>query len=113
MAEKRIKCLVNGKIVLLNDKAYKIAKRFYGAVSEVEMAQAKPIELQKPLLKPTLKPTIIKPPIKQPEVIEVKEEGDPLVEATVKEETIDAGDPVTDEKPVVKKAPVKRKAAKK
>jgi len=105
MAEKKIKCLVNGRTVTLTEQAFKLAKRHFGAISEDELQRAKPVELQKPLIKPTIKPVILKPPIK--EIPEVKvPESDPMTE--VKPEEPDAsGDPVAEKK--VKKVPVKRK----
>lgn len=102
MAQEKIKCIINGKVQNLTPAAFKLAKRFYGAVSEEEMKIAKPAELQRPLMKPT----IIKPPIKQPEVIEPKEEvieGDPKSETSVTEPEVKAGDPKSAE--VKKTAP--------
>lgn len=76
MAQDKIKCIVNGKPQLLTPAAYKMAKRFFGAVSEEDAKLAKPVELQRPLMKPV----IIKPPMKQPEVV-APPEGDPMAEA--------------------------------
>jgi hypothetical protein len=108
MASK-VKCIINGKSHFLSEAAFKVAKRFYGAVSEEELKLSKPVELSKPLIKPTMNPTIIKPPLKVPEVkVPEVTEGDPAtveVKASVPDVT---GDPIT-EKVVVKKAPVKRK----
>jgi len=112
MADKKIKAIINGKMITLSEAAFKVAKRFYGAVSETELQLSKPVELSKPLIKPTMNPVIIKPPLK--EALEAKlpdiivKGGDPVaveVKASVPDVT---GDPVT-EKAVVKKAPVKRK----
>ena len=109
MAGTKIKAIINGKTISLSEAAFKVAKRFYGAVSEEELRLTKPIELSKPLIKPTMKPIIIKPPLKAVPEVKLPEvtEGDPaaVVKASVPDVT---GDPVT-EKPVVKKAPIKRK----
>ena len=79
-------------------------------ISEEELKLTKPIELSKPLIKPTMKPVIIKPPLKAVPEVKLPEvtEGDPAaveVKANVPDVT---GDPIT-EKPVIKKAPIKRK----
>jgi hypothetical protein len=104
MAEKKVKVLIGNKTISLSPAAYKIAKRFYGAVSEEELQLAKPIELQKPLIRPTMKPVIIKPPLK--EVPEVKvPEGDPMVIEAPKFIDDVTGDPVKS----VTKAKAKRK----
>lgn len=91
MADK-ITCVVNGKIQKLTPSALKIARRFYGAVSEEEVAARKPEELKRPLMKPV----IIKPPMKEPEMIKPPE-GDPKSEQTVDSTAIVSGDPKTAE----------------
>jgi len=106
MASK-VKCIINGKSHLLSEAAFKVAKRFYGAVSEEELKLSKPVELSKPLIKPTMKPVIIKPPLKEVDVMVLK--GDPVTEVTKMSVPDISGDPVTEPKAVVKKAPVKRK----
>jgi len=107
MADK-VKCIINGKSITLSAAAFKVAKRFYGAISETELQLSKPTELQKPLIKPTMKPIIIKPPLKEvPEVNVIVTVGDPVTEVTKMSIPDISGDPVT-EKPV-KKAPIKRK----
>lgn len=90
MAQDKIKCIVNGKPQLLTPAAYKMAKRFFGAVSEEDAKLAKPVELQRPLMKPV----IIKPPMKQPEVV-APPEGDPMAEVpeATEEKT---GDPLAE-----------------
>jgi len=111
MADK-VKCIINGKSITLSAAAFKVAKRFYGAISETELLLTKPVELSKPLIKPTMKPIIIKPPLKSVPEVKVPEvtEGDPAavkVNTSVPDVT---GDPVTEApKAVVKKAPIKRK----
>ena len=93
MAGAKIRAIINGKTITLSEAAFKVAKRFYGAVSEEELRLSKPVELSRPLIKPTMTPTIIKPPLKVPEV-KVPEGGDPAAvefKASVPDVT---GDPV-------------------
>jgi len=109
--EELVKAIINGKSVRLSKAAYKIASRFFNAVSEEDLKKARPAELAKPLLRPTIKPVIIKPAIKEPEVkapeLPAELQGDPMAEKV--EETVEVGgDPVV-EKKVTKKAPAKRK----
>ena len=112
MADKKenvVKVIIKGRPKTVSLAAYNIGKKHFGMVSEEELQLTKPIELSKPLIKPTMKPVIIKPPLKVPEIPTVIiQGGDPAaveVKASVPDVT---GDPVT-EKPVVKKAPIKRK----
>ncbi len=105
MKDKLIRCIVNGKLQNLTPSAYKIARRFYGAVSEEEVASRKPEELKRPLMKPT----IIKPPLQKPEVIKPPE-GDPKSEQTVDSTEVISGDPKTAE---VAPAPAPRPKAEK
>ena len=98
MKDKLIKCIVQGKVQNLTPSAYKIARRFYGAVSEEEVAARKPEELKRPLMKPV----IIKPPMKEPEVIKPPA-GDPKAETPTDNAEIISGDPKA-EKPVKKPA---------
>jgi len=125
MADKKIRAIINGKTISLSEAAFKVAKPFYGAVSEEELKTSKPIELSRPLIKPTMKPIIIKPPMKEVDVM--VSVGDPVTEVTVMsvpdisgdpkgtivEEvkvTADvASDPMGQKEPPAKKAPVKRK----
>lgn len=112
MKDKLIKCIVQGKVQNLTPSAFKIAKRFYSAVSEEEVAARKPEELKRPLMKPV----IIKPPMQQPEMIK-STEGDPKSEQTVDSTATVSGDPKTAEttptaKPKAEKKPV-RKSTKK
>jgi hypothetical protein len=111
MAGTKIKAIINGKTITLSEAAFKVAKRFYGAVSEEELKLSKPTELSKPLIKPTMKPIIIKPPLKAVPEVKLPEvtEGDPATEEVKASEPDVTGDPVTEPKAVVKKAPVKRK----
>ena len=106
MAGTKIKAVINGKTISLSEAAFKVAKRFYGATSEEELQLSKPTELTRPLIKPTMQPVIIKPPMKEVDVMVLK--GDPVTEVTKMSVPDISGDPVT-EKPVIKKAPVKRK----
>lgn len=110
MAQDKIKCIVNGKPQLLTPAAYKMAKRFFGAVSEEDAKLAKPVELQRPLMKPV----IIKPPMKQPEVV-APPEGDPMAEVpgSTEEKTGDPLAELPDEPTVDSTAPVDEAKAKK
>lgn len=109
MADK-VKCLVNGRQITLSKKAFELARKFYGAISEEELKAAKPVELMKPLIKPTARPVILKPPLK--EVPEVKlpdviiKDGDPAAEVKAAAPDV-TGDPVV-ERPTVKKVPAKK-----
>lgn len=110
MKDKLIKCVVQGKVQNLTPSAYKIARRFFGAVSEEEVASRKPEELKRPLMKPV----IIKPPMQKPEVI-APPEGDPKAEPIVAETApIVSGDPKTAETPKQKaeKKPARKPAKK-
>jgi hypothetical protein len=109
--EELVKAIINGKTKKLSKAAYKIASRFFNAISEEDLKKARPAELEKPLLRPTIKPVMIKPAIKEPEVktpeMPAELQGDPMAEKV--EETVEVGgDPVV-EKKVTKKAPAKRK----
>jgi len=91
--EELVKAIINGKSVRLSKAAYKIASRFYGAVSEEDLKKARPAELERPLLRPTIKPVMIKPAIKEPEVktpeMPAELQGDPMTEKV--EETVESG----------------------
>ena len=119
--EKKVKCIVNGRTITMTAAAFKVARRFYGAVSEQDLLKSKPVELQRPLIKPEMKPVIIKPPIKEIETKipdgDPKEDhvngtalGDPKTDEAPKEEPVNAGDPKTKEAPKAEKP--KRTASK-
>ena len=109
MKDKLIRCIVNGKLQNLTPSAYKIARRFYGAVSEEEVASRKPEELKRPLMKPV----IIKPPMKEPEMAKPPE-GDPKAESIVADAApITSGDPKVTETPRTPAPELKPKTEKK
>ena len=106
--EELVRAIINGKSVRLSKAAYKIASRFFGAVSEEDLKKARPAELEKPLLRPTIKPVIIKPAIKEPEMkvpdMPAELQGDPMAEKVTETITADSGDPVVKPKRTAKKA---------
>jgi hypothetical protein len=91
--EELVKAIINGKTKKLSKAAYKIASRFFNAISEEDLKKARPAELERPLLRPTIKPVMIKPAIKEPEVktpeMPAELQGDPMTEKV--EETVESG----------------------
>lgn len=83
MAQKKITCIINGKILHLSEAAYKLAAENYGAKLAVENPLESPVELKQPLIKPPKilvaaeKPAEIKP--EEPKQPEVKEEATELI----------------------------------
>jgi hypothetical protein len=106
--EELVKAIVKGRSKPLSKAAYKIASRYFNAVSEEDLRKARPAELEKPLLRPTIKPVMIKPAIKEPEVkapeMPAELQGDPMAEKVNEVATADSGDPVV--KP--KRTPAKK-----
>lgn len=105
--EELVKAIINGKTKKLSKAAYKIASRFYGAISEEDLKKARPAELAKPLLRPTIKPVMIKPAIKEPEVktpeMPAELQGDPMAEKVPEAITADSGDPIKPKRTPAKK----------
>ncbi len=90
--EELVKAIINGKTKKLSKAAYKIASRFFNAISEEDLKRARPAELEKPLLRPTIKPVMIKPAIKEPEVkapeMPAELQGDPMAEVNLEKTSL-------------------------